>query len=146
MASTDAEALQTLASTLKDSVTGYEDAAQNVSDSGIKSYLQQKAQERRSLLDEFRSHLSRVGGDTEISGSVSGTLHQRWLDLRSMFQDNTKAAVAEVERGEEYLKERFDSYLNNSDLSPDVRSFLSSAYTKAKFDNHTWDNLVRDYR
>jgi uncharacterized protein (TIGR02284 family) len=141
----DVAALEALASTLQDSVSGYEDAAKNVSDTGIKSYLMEKAQVRRGLLGEFRQHLTRLGGNTEISGSVSGTLHQRWLDLRSMFQDDTKAAVAEVERGEEYLKERFDSYLESGDLSPEVRNFLADAYAKAKFDNATWDRLISDY-
>jgi uncharacterized protein (TIGR02284 family) len=142
----DAAALEAIASTLLDSVNGYEDAAQNVSDTGIKSFLTEKAQARRGLLGEFKQHIARVGGETEVSGSVSGTLHQRWLDLRSMFQDDTKAAVSEVERGEEYLKERFDSYLGSDELSPDVRNFLSDAYSKAKFDNATWSRLVSDYR
>jgi uncharacterized protein (TIGR02284 family) len=145
-ATKDVEALETLASTLKDSISGYEDAAENVSDPSIKSFLQEKARIRRGLTDEFRQHLSRLGGNTEISGSLTGTLHQRWLDLRSMFQDDTKAAVSEVERGESYLKEKFDEYLASGELSPEVRSFLSDAYSKAKFDTSTWDNLVSDYR
>jgi uncharacterized protein (TIGR02284 family) len=142
----DIDALETVATTLQDSVTGYEDAAENVSDASIKDYLMKRAQERRGLLDEFRQHLTRLGGNSEIKGSVSGTLHQRWLDLRSMFQDDTKAAVAEVERGEEHLKEQFDSYLNGSDVSPEIRNFLSDAYQRAKFDNATWDRLVGSYR
>lgn len=142
----DVAALESLGSTLKDSVSGYENAAQTVADAGIERYLMEKAHARRGLLDAFRQHITRLGGDPDISGSVAGSLHQRWLDLRSMFQDNTRAAVAEVERGEEYLKERFDSHLVSGDLSPDVRNFLADAYAKAKFDNATWERLVSDHR
>jgi uncharacterized protein (TIGR02284 family) len=144
--SKDVEALEALASTLTDSVTGYENAADDVTDPGIKNYLHVKAQERRAIVDEFRSHLRRLGGNADVGGSVSGSVHQTWLSLRSTFQDSTKAAVAEVERGEEYLKERFDKYLQGGELSPDTRSFLSDAYARAKFDNETWSGLAGSYR
>jgi hypothetical protein len=49
-----------------------------------------------------------------------------------MFQDSTKAAVAEVERGESYLKDRFETYMNDDSVSPDVRSLISSAYSQAR--------------
>lgn len=142
----DVEALEALASTLTDSVNGYEDAAETVSDPGIKNYLHSKAQLRRSLTDEFRRHIAQRGGKAEIGGSASAAAHRAFLDLRSLFQDDTKAAVAEVERGEGYLKSRFDEYIGDDRLSPDVKSFVSDAYSKARFDNTTWEGLVQNYR
>jgi uncharacterized protein (TIGR02284 family) len=142
----DVEALEALASTLTDSVNGYEDAAESASDPGIKSFLQQKAQMRRGLTEEFRQRISGLGGNADIGGSASAAAHRAFVGLRSMFQDDTKAAVAEVERGEEYLKERFDKYLGDGSLSPDTRSFISQAYSRAQFDNATWDGLVQSYR
>jgi hypothetical protein len=45
--SNDVAALEALASTLTDSVNGYQEAADAVEDSGIKNYLHEKAQLRR---------------------------------------------------------------------------------------------------
>ena len=41
-----------------------------------------------------------------------------------MFQNDTKAAVAEVERGENYLKDRFESYVADLNISADTREFI----------------------
>ncbi len=96
----DVDALEALASTLTDSIKGYEEAAENVSDAGIKSYLLEKSQVRRGLSDEFRRRIAQHGGDAGVGGSATAAAHRVFLDLRSMFQDDTKAAVVEVERGE----------------------------------------------
>lgn len=144
--SNDVAALEALASTLTDSVNGYEDAAESVEDTGIKNYLHEKARLRRTLVEQFRQHISQRGGSGEVSGSASAAAHRAFLDLRTMFQDSTKAAVAEVERGESYLKERFESYMSDDSVSTDVRSFISDAYSQARFDNTTWDQLVQNYR
>lgn len=144
--SKDVAALQALASTLTDSVNGYQEAADAVEDTGIKNYLHEKAQLRQGLVEQFRQHIAQQGGSTEVSGSASAAAHRAFLDLRTMFQDSTKAAVAEVERGESYLKDRFESYMSDDSVSPDVRSMISNAYSQARFDNTTWDQLVQNYR
>ncbi len=137
----DAEALEALASTLTDSINGYEEAAEVAGNSGISAYLRQKAQERRTITQSFRQRIASMGGDSQVSGSVSAALHRRFLDLRSMFQNDTKAAVAEVERGENYLKERFESYMQDTTLSGDTREFLRSTYERVRFDHAQWDRL-----
>ena len=137
----DAEALEALASTLTDSINGYEEAAEVADNSGISAYLRQKAQERRTITESFRQRIASMGGDSQVSGSVSAALHRRFLDLRSMFQNDTKAAVAEVERGENYLKERFESYMQDTNISPDTREFLRSTYERVRFDHAQWDRL-----
>lgn len=137
----DAAALEALASTLTDSINGYEEAAEVAENSGISSYLRQKAQERRTITESFRQRIASMGGDAQVGGSVSAALHRRFLDLRSMFQNDTKAAVAEVERGENYLKERFESFMQDANLSADTREFLRSTYEQVRFDHARWDQL-----
>ena len=137
----DVDALEALASTLTDSINGYEEAAEVAGNGGIASYLRQKAQERRTITESFRQRIATMGGNAQVSGSVSAALHRRFLDLRSMFQNDTKAAVAEVERGENYLKERFESYVQGTDISADTREFLRSTYERVRFDHAKWDQL-----
>ena len=137
----DIEALEALTSTLTDSINGYEEAAEVASDSGISSYLREKAQERRMITSEFRNKIGSLGGNSGVSGSVTAALHRRFLDLRSMFQNDTKAAVAEVERGEGYLKERFETFMADTNLSPETRNLIRSTYARVQFDHSRWDQL-----
>ncbi len=66
---------------------------------------------------------------------------RRFLDLRSMFQNDTKAAIAEVERGEGYLTERFETYMADQSLSAATRNLIRSTYQRVRFDHARWEQL-----
>ena len=75
----DVEALEALASTLTDSINGYEEAASVANDGAISSFLHSKAQERRQITDVFRSRIASHGGNSDVSGSAAA-LHRRfWI-------------------------------------------------------------------
>jgi len=140
-AKADISALEALTSTLTDSIDGYEEAAEVSSNSGISSFLREKARERRGVTSEFRGRIAALGGNSDVGGSASAALHRRFLDLRSMFQNDTTAAIAEVERGEGYLKERFESYMQDQNLSTGTRELIRSTYERVRFDHSRWDAL-----
>ena len=81
-----------------------------------------------------------------MTGSASAALHRRFLDLRSIFQNDTKAAVAEVERGENYLQDRFDSYVADLNIDSETRELIRSTYEQVRFDHAHWDGLKRAMR
>ena len=57
-----------------------------------------------------------------------GKVHQRFLDLKAAIAGrDEKAIVAEVERGEDYLKEKFETALKSGYLSGDVRAAVERA-------------------
>jgi uncharacterized protein (TIGR02284 family) len=101
------------------------------------------AQERRAVTSEFRTKIASLGGKSDVSGSATAALHRRFLDLRSMFQNDTKAAVAEVERGEGYLKERFETFMADEKLSVPTRDLIRATYERVRFDHARWDELKR---
>jgi uncharacterized protein (TIGR02284 family) len=137
----DVEALKALASTLTDSINGYEEAAEVASDPGISAFLRQKASERRAITSEFRNKIASLGGKPDVNGSATAALHRRFLDLRSIFQNDTKAAVAEVERGEGYLKERFERFMADQNVSGSTRELIRTNYERVRFDHNRWDQL-----
>ena len=58
--------------------------------------------------------MRRLGGDPEDDGSFMGKTHQRFLDLKAAITGrDEKAIINEVERGEDYLKEKFETALNS---------------------------------
>jgi uncharacterized protein (TIGR02284 family) len=134
----DVEVLDTLTSTLTDSIEGYEQAAEVAKRSGLGSVLQRKARERSVISRRFRQRIMALGGKPTDAAAAA---HRRFLNLRSLFEENTKAAVAEVERGEEYLRERFESCQKDPELASETKALLSGAYDRVKFDPTQWDQL-----
>jgi uncharacterized protein (TIGR02284 family) len=126
--------LNTLIATLIDSVTGFEDAAANL-DSGnrLQELFRDRAQERQRVVEDLRSQVRRLGGDPEDSGSFLGKTHQRFLDLKAAIAGrDEKAIVNEVERGEDYLKEKFETALESGDLSGETRAAVERAYQSVR--------------
>src|SRR5688500_5194335 len=111
--------LNTLTNTLIDSVTGFEDAAANIEGSSrLQQLFRERASERSRVVEELRADVRRLGGNPEVDGSFLGKTHQRFLDLKAVVMGRDEQAIInEVERGEDYLKEKFETTLNSGDLS-----------------------------
>ena len=126
--------LNTLTATLIDSVTGYEDAAANIEGSSrLQQLFREKASERRSVVEDLRAEVRRLGGNPEDDGSFLGKAHQRFLDLKAAIAGrDEKAIVNEVERGEDYLKEKFETALNSDKLGAEARQVVERAYQSVR--------------
>lgn len=121
--------LNTLTATLIDSVNGYREAAEN-SDSGrFQELFRSNANERNRIVEELRAEVRRLGGEPESDQSTMGALHQRWLDLKAAITGrDDKAIINEIERGEDYLKAKFQAALDKGELTGESRSVVERAY------------------
>jgi len=125
--------LNTLIATLIDSVTGYEDAAKNSDGSRFQQMFHERAVERSKIVQDLRHEVSRLGGNPEDDGSVMGKAHQRFLDLKAAITGrDEKAIINEVERGEDYLKEKFETALNSGHLSGESRSVVERVFQSVR--------------
>ena len=125
--------LNTLTATLIDSVTGYEDAASNAEGGRFEEMFRTRAQERNRLVEELRSEVRRLGGNPEDGGSFLGKTHQRFLDLKAAITGrDDQAVINEVERGEDYLKEKFEAALNSDALTSESRSVVERVYQSVR--------------
>lgn len=126
--------LNTLISTLIDSVTGFEDAAANIEGSSrLQQLFRERASERRRVVEDLRAEVRRLGGNPEDDGSFLGKAHQRFLDLKSVITGRDEQAIInEVERGEDYLKEKFETALNSGTLSGESRAVVERAYQSVR--------------
>ena len=125
--------LNTLIATLIDSITGYEDAAANSEGSRFQQMFRERAGERQRVVEDLRSEVRRLGGNPEDDGSFMGKTHQRFLDLKAAITGrDDKAIINEVERGEDYLKEKFETALKDGDLSGETRSAVERAYQSVR--------------
>jgi uncharacterized protein (TIGR02284 family) len=125
--------LETLTTTLIDSINGYRDAAQNAEGTKFQEIFRRNADERSRIVEELRSEVRRLGGNAPDDGSFLGATHQRFLDLKAAVtgRDDT-AIINEVERGEDYLKEKFEAALNAENVEPQTRSIIERAYQSVR--------------
>jgi uncharacterized protein (TIGR02284 family) len=81
------------------------------------------------------SHPRQGGRDPETSGSVSGSLHRGWINLKSALGGGDHAIVSEAERGEDATTQAYEETLNQS-FPADVRSVVErqQAHVKATHD------------
>jgi uncharacterized protein (TIGR02284 family) len=126
--------LNTLIATLIDSVNGYEDAAADLKgDDRLAKMFRERASERQQCVQDLRSEVRRLGGNPEDDGSFMGKTHQRFMDLKAAVAGrDEKAIVNEVERGEDYLKEKFETALKDDDLSGECRAAVERAYQSVR--------------
>ena len=75
----------------------------------------------------------RLGGTPDEDGTVLGKTHQAFLDLKAavMGRDD-KAIINEVERGEDYLKEKFEAALKDDTLAAESRDVVERAYQSVR--------------
>jgi len=129
-------ALNTLTATLIDSVTGFEDSAANVENPRLQDLFREKASERSRLVEELRSEVRRLGGDPEDDGSFLGKTHQRFLDLKAAIAGrDEKAIIDEVDRGEDFLKSKFQAALQSGDLKGETHDLVERLYQRVKEDH-----------
>ncbi len=125
--------LNTLIATLIDSVDGYEKSAGEVRGPSLAQSFTSRAKERRAAVTELQAAVRTAGGEPEDDGSVMAGAHRMFLNLKEVVTGTDDTAIInEIERGEDYLKAKFEAALKNVDLSPQARSAVQSAWTSVR--------------
>jgi uncharacterized protein (TIGR02284 family) len=124
----DTKVLNALLQTTIDSVDGYEKAAEVAGEGAVASMFRQFADDRREAVNLLRAQVTRLGGDPEDDGSMLAGAHRSFLELRTYVQSDRKAAILEVERGEDFIKSKYEDALDEQDLDPVVRETITDCY------------------
>lgn len=121
--------LKTLATTLIDSVNGYRDAAENAPSGTLRELFLESAVERQFAVDRLQETIRQLGGEVDDDPSLLGQAHQRWLDLKAMLEGGDEDAIlAEVERGESYLQQKFEESVGDESVRGPARAAIDEAY------------------
>jgi uncharacterized protein (TIGR02284 family) len=125
--------LETLTTTVIDSVNGFEEAAKDTDNPRFEQLFRQHAQERRQAVETLQSEIRRLGGDPPTDGSLMGKTHQTWVDLKAAVTGrDDERIIKSVESGEDYLKEKFETALNSGDLTGEARQAVERAYQSVR--------------
>jgi uncharacterized protein (TIGR02284 family) len=125
--------INTLIATTIDSITGYENSAKDIQSERFREIFRQRAEDRQQVVQQLRDEVRRLGGEPEEGGSFMGKAHQRFEDVKSAVTGgDAQSIIDEVERGEDYLKDKFETALNSGTLSGEARSVVERCYQSVK--------------
>src|SRR3982751_4841721 len=75
--------LNGLIETCKDGQEGFAQAAEGVERSDLKSLFYEYSQQRSKFTGELQNLVQGLGGDPTNSGSVAGSLHRGWINIKA---------------------------------------------------------------
>jgi len=125
-------ALNDLIETCKDGQEGFRAAAEGVTDIQLKSLFSQYSLQRGQFAGALQQEVSRLGGIPKTGGSVAGSLHRGWLNIKSAVTGKDESAIiAECERGEDAARDAYQKALKD-DLPADIRALVMEQFTEVK--------------
>ncbi len=129
----DIRTLNGLIATTLDSADGYEAAAKDAENGRFTERFTARAFERRKVVKDLQAEVTRLGGNPEDDGTVLAGAHRVFLDLKAAVTGkDDKAIVNEVERGEDHIKSKFESAMQDHELSAPARAAVTAAWGSVK--------------
>lgn len=122
------DTLNDLIETCKDGEEGFRTCAEDIKRTELKSIFERAAQRCAESARELQGEVQRLGGKPETKSSFAGSVHRRWVDVKSAITGQDDAGVlSECERGEDVAKESYQEALEK-DLPADVRGIVQRQY------------------
>lgn len=109
-----------------DAEQGFRKAAENIDSNSLKTFFQNKAQERNNFRTELRKELLDNGCKiNETSGSIKGSMHRAWMNTKAFFSsDNEESMLEEVRNGEKAALNDYNDVLEDNQLPPTTENIL----------------------
>ena len=122
--------LNNLIETCKDGEKGFREASEAITIGYYQILFQEYARHRAQFASALQAEVRKLGSDPDRKGSVTGTLHRGWMNLRSAInmRDNDSILV-ECERGENAALKNYEHALK-AQLPDDVRALIQIQYNK----------------
>lgn len=128
----DIPTLNSLIATTLDSCEGYRRAAEESENQTHRSLFLDFAGERERVVRDLQAQVQALGGEPEDDGTILAAAHRAFLSLRDAISSRDDAAVvAEVERGEDHIKAKYEAALDGR-LDPTVEDVVRRAYQSVR--------------
>ena len=110
---------------LHDGQKGFAEIGEHLKDETVKRYFLAESLKRANFAGELENELHRAGmADVKEPGSVSGTLHRVWGDVKAKLGGGDHTLVATAEQGEDEAKKAYKDALEH-ELPLPIRQLLS---------------------
>jgi uncharacterized protein (TIGR02284 family) len=134
--------LNNLLETTKDGESGFRACSDAVTNPALKTEFETAARRCDEGAVELEAKIRSLGGEPAESGTISGTLHRAWTNIKSAVTGmDDYAVLAECERGEDVAKHAYEAALEEH-LPADVEAIVRRQY-QGVLQNH---DHIRDLR
>ncbi|CAA9507501.1 MAG: hypothetical protein AVDCRST_MAG39-1778 [uncultured Sphingomonadaceae bacterium] len=130
----DISVLNGLIETTLDSVDGYRRSASEASAGQFAAMFSERANERQQVVQQLQQEVRRLGGTPEDDGSVLAAAHRTFLSIRDSLtgKGDDSQVIAEVERGEDFLRNKWETALADAELGQETRQLITQAYESVR--------------
>ncbi len=124
------DSLQALLEKNYDAEKGFKNAITNAKDENLKSYLKNQAILRNRFATELDKEIHSLNEKPKESGSLAGSLHRTWMDIKSSVAgNNDEAVLEECIRGEKASEDEYSTILNENHFPPQIENVLNNHLT-----------------
>lgn len=135
--------LNDLIETCKDGEEGFRTCANDIKSAQLKPFFLDRAQSCATAAVQLQEMVRTYGGDPETSSGLGGTLHRRWVDIKSLITGkDDKSILNECERGEDVAVKSYRTALEKN-LPPEVRAVVERQY-QGVLKNHDQVKALRE--
>ncbi|MFA4891790.1 PA2169 family four-helix-bundle protein [Brevundimonas sp.] len=131
----DIHVLNSLIETTIDSADGYREAAKETDKPNYRTLFEARSFERQQVASDLQGAVRSLGGDPEDDGTILAKAHRAFLDVKHALLRDEQAVVNSVENGEDFIKGKFETALEDSNVSSTTRETIRRAYGTVK-DGH----------
>jgi len=136
------DALNNLIETCRDGQEGFQEASDNITNIELKRLFADALLERARFAGELQQEVRSLGGDPDDAGSIAGTLHRVWIDIKGTFTGkDDQSILSECERGEDSAVGQYRDALK-ADLPANVLAVVERQFAEVQ----RVHNLVKQYR
>ena len=133
--------LNGLIETIKDGEEGFRTSADKLQNRATAEEFRSFAHQRSHFAADLQAQVSRIGGEPKVSGSVTGTLHRGWINLKSALTGNNDHAILEeAESGEDAAVKNYREALTK-DLPSDIRAVIETQFSQVLRTHNTVRSL-----
>ncbi len=116
---------------VNDGKLGYENAAENCTDTAMKGFFMKYSAQRGEFAHALISEVSSLGGEPATGSGPLGALHRAWIDVKDSVGANDKASiVASCITGEDAAIKAYTEALATEGLSYKTRELIKEQLMK----------------
>lgn len=129
--------LNSLIETTLDSANGYDEAAQNTESAQLKTLFAERSRRRMDLTRQLQQEVRSFGGEPETDQSLLGKAHNKFVDIKNAISGGSseKSVIDEVERGEDFIKGKYEAAVRDDELPSSLRQVVTQAYASIRADH-----------
>lgn len=108
-----------------DTEKAYKYASENVKNPQLKSFFNERAQERYDFGHELKSEIRNFGESPDKGSSFTGDVQRSWMNLKtSLSSDKEEAVLEEMVRGEKSAVEEYNDVMDDTDIPASTKNIL----------------------